>query len=288
MNETIIIPPIKTPNKSEDKKACLVIISGNPIGKIFFLEKDNIIGRSEEVTVELDDSTVSRKHAQITEENHRWIIKDLNSSNGTYVNFQMIDQKNLIGGETITIGSITLKFLVADEMEKNFFERIFNLTSHDSLTGAFSKAFFLEIASGELARALLYNRPLSFCMMDLDFFKKCNDTYGHLAGDFILKEWISLIQKNKRANDILGRLGGEEFGLLFPEQNIIQATQLIERLMTKTKDHAFIYNGTPIHITFSAGFSYASPDIKDLDHLIKLADEKLYEAKAAGRNCYRS
>jgi diguanylate cyclase (GGDEF)-like protein len=200
----------------------------------------------------------------------------------------MISEKSLNGGETISVGATTLKFLAANKLEKDFYDRIFQMTSRDSLTEAFSRAFFLEVASSEMARALLYSRPLTFCIMDLDHFKACNDKFGHDAGDFVLKEWIKLIRKNIRATDLLGRLGGEEFGFLLPEQNLVQAGYVISRLMTKTREHSFVYNSKVIPITFSAGLATISPEVSNLDMLIKSADQKLYSAKSAGGNCYIS
>jgi diguanylate cyclase (GGDEF)-like protein len=86
----------------------------------------------------------------------------------------------------------------------------------------------------------------------------------------------------------LGRLGGEEFGFLLPEQNLVQAGYVISRLMTKTREHSFVYNSKVIPITFSAGLATISPEVSNLDMLIKSADQKLYSAKSAGGNCYIS
>lgn len=285
--DTIIIPPPKPPQGHRNESACLVIISGSPIGKVFFLSQENTIGRSDEDTIHLDDLSVSRIHAKLISKEGQWLIQDMGSRNGTYLNFTAITEKILHGGETITIGSTSFKFLVASKLEKDFYERIFHMTSRDPLTEAFTKAFLLEIASSEFARALLYQKSLSFCMMDLDHFKLCNDTYGHLAGDFILKEWIHLMRQNIRTADILGRFGGEEFGLLLPDQTLPQSEQTIKRLMQKTREHVFSYEGQIISITFSAGLSTLQPHIQDLATLLKMADEKLYQAKALGRNCYQ-
>ncbi len=286
--DTIIIPPPQASQGRNNESACLVIISGNPIGKVFFLEKENIIGRSEEDTVYLADPSISRIHAKLNFHEGQWQLQDMGSSNGTHVNFSKITEKILQGGETLTVGATSLKFLVANKIEKDFYERVFNMTSKDALTEAFTKSFLLEIVASEFARALLHQKPLSFCMMDLDNFKNCNDQYGHLAGDFILKEWINLLRQSIRSSDILGRFGGEEFGLLLPNQTLAQAEQTIKRLMQKTHGHTFTYEGEVISITFSAGLSTLEPQIHDFENLLKKADENLYKAKAKGRNCYVS
>lgn len=216
------------------------------------------------------------------------MIKDTDSRNGTFVNFEMISEKTLLGGEIISVGSTTLKFLVANNLEKNFYERIFQMTMRDHLTEIYSRDFFLEVASSELARALLYSRPLAFCIMDIDHLKQCNDRYGHAAGDFILKEWTKLIRKNIRATDFLGRLGEEKFGLLLPEQNLIQAGYLIARLMTKTREHPFVHHQEHIPVTFSAGLSMLLPETSNFDQLMQIADQKLHSAKASGGNGYHA
>ena len=266
----------------------MVIIAGNPVGKVFFLDLTSTLGRDEKCTVPLLDPSISRQHAKITFAHEQWLIQDLHSSNGTFVDFERISEKVLHGGEAVTIGSTTLKFQVANKLEKDFYERIFHIASRDELTNAFSKTFFYEIASNELARALLYSRPISICLMDIDHFKLCNDRCGHLGGDALLKEWVKLMQQNTRPPDVLGRIGGDEFALLLPDQNALQAEQLITRLMETTKQYNFIYEGQRIPITFSAGISTRTKETTDLNQLIKTADERLYAAKAAGRDRFRS
>jgi two-component system cell cycle response regulator len=231
---------------------------------------------------------VSRLHAQIFKENDHWKIRDLQSSNGTFVNYELTAERHVQGGDTITTGATTFKFLVASQLEKDFYERIYQMTSRDGLTKALNKAFFSEIASSELARSLLYHRPLCFCMIDLDHFKHCNDQYGHAAGDFVLKEWTQLIEKNIRSTDILGRLGGEEFGLLLTEQGLQQAEFVVSRLLDITRERRFEFENKIIPVTFSAGIVELTENIRDLETLIKTADEKLYKAKQDGRNRLQS
>lgn len=268
--------------------ACLVIITGSPLGKIFLLDEKNIIGRDEKMTVSIGDPSISNQHAELTQRGDTWFIKDLDSRNGTYVDFSKIAEKDLHGGEYISLGSTTLKFIVAEELEKNFYERIFEMSSRDPLTRALRRAFFLEVAAAELARSHRYKRTLTFCLIDLDHFKDCNDRYGHPGGDYLLHEWTKLIQNSIRSMDILGRLGGEEFGLVIPEQDLEHASLMIERLLSLTRSHTFQYDGHTIPLTFSAGLAMTDETTKDMQELMHRADDKLYEAKSAGRNSFKS
>jgi len=221
-------------------------------------------------------------------EKDHWIIRDLQSSNGTFVNYELTAERQIQGGDTIITGATTFKFLVASRLEKDFYERIYQMTSRDGLTRTLNKTFFSEIASSELARAVLYHRPLCLCMMDLDHFKQCNDEYGHAAGDFVLKEWAHILEKSLRSTDVFGRLGGEEFGLLLPEQSLKQAEFVVGRLLDVTRNHRFEFENKIIPVTFSAGISELTENMQDLESLIKNADEKLYKAKESGRNQFQS
>lgn len=288
VHNTIIIPPPSPSGEDGEKRACVVIISGTPIGKVFFLSDSDTIGRAEDVSISIEDASISRHHAKISKHDKGWVLEDLKSMNGTFVNFEPVASRTLNGGEIITTGATTLKFLVASKMEGNFYELIFQMTSRDALTHAFTKTFFLEVAAHEFTRAVRYRRSLSFCIMDLDHFKQFNDTHGHAAGDYVLKEWAMLVTDNIRTTDVFGRLGGEEFGLILPEQDELQTEMAISRLLAKTRGHSFYFNKTPTPVTFSAGLACVCNTDEEFQVLFNRADRKLYEAKTAGRNTYRS
>ncbi|WP_287155314.1 diguanylate cyclase [Candidatus Solincola tengchongensis] len=159
----------------------------------------------------------------------------------------------------------------------------------DGLTRIYNHRFFQELFEKEYKRSLRYNTVFSFIMLDIDFFKRINDTYGHLFGDEILKETASLIKGCLRSMDILARYGGEEFAILLPETDLESAVQTAERIRMAVENHDFTApGGKPVRVTVSQGVtSFPSPGVQDRSDIVAKADAALYEAKESGRNLVR-
>ena len=121
-------------------------------------------------------------------------------------------------------------------------------------------------------------------MLDIDFFKKINDTYGHDTGDVVIKEVSNILVEKTRENDVLGRLGGEEFGIFLLNSNIEETFKIAQRIKDKIQQTPVINNENSINITVSIGISLKNENTKTLLELIKEADINLYEAKQTGRN----
>lgn len=157
--------------------------------------------------------------------------------------------------------------------------------THDGLTKLTNYQRFQEVLDEEMYRAKRYKMPLTLLMMDLDHFKKINDTFGHLAGDYILREVSDLLQKSMRKSDVVARYGGEEFAILLPETPQEGAFILAERLCDKLSSKALTYGEQTIFVTMSIGIAAysAKTDSSNAD-LIKKADTALYRAKDSGRN----
>ena len=116
------------------------------------------------------------------------LLRDLGSTNGTYVNDELVDEYVLRDGDLIKIGRTIFKFLAGGNIENAYHEEIYRLTTIDGLTQIFNKRYFVETLEREIGRAQRYRRALSLVMFDIDHFKKINDSYGHLAGDYVLKQ----------------------------------------------------------------------------------------------------
>ena len=157
----------------------------------------------------------------------------------------------------------------------------------DPLTGTFNRRTFLDLAEKEIARARRSQAPLSLVMFDLDHFKKVNDRYGHVAGDYVLKRFVEVTQLCLRQEDLLVRYGGEEFCLLLPDTDVGDAVALAERIRAATEYAMFIFDEGQseqrIHVTVSGGVAKLGADAR-IDTLVARADEALYAAKNAGRN----
>ena len=176
--------------------------------------------------------------------------------------------------------------VVVDITQQKLFEQELEYQAHtDYLTGVSNRGHFVHEAELELARAIRYESAFSILMMDIDYFKHINDNFGHKAGDLVLKKLADLCRKTLREQDIMGRIGGEEFAILLPETSTTEAAEVAERLreaIASTK--VPIKNGLPIVFTVSIGIASLTSPENNLDALLNLADKGLYEAKNSGRN----
>ena len=155
----------------------------------------------------------------------------------------------------------------------------------DYLTGLVNRRRFLELAVTELARAQRHGRDLSLMMFDIDFFKRINDTYGHLIGDKVLQKISEICRLALRDIDIVGRIGGEEFLVLLPESGAAPACQVAERLCADIAATPLILDGgLSLHVSASFGVTTLRKKGTNIDTLIDQADQALYQAKHSGRN----
>jgi len=162
------------------------------------------------------------------------------------------------------------------------------LAETDPLTGLFNRRALRERLDRELARAQRNNNVLSALMLDIDLFKRLNDTYGHELGDRVLTQLADLLRREQRAIDVLARLGGEEFVVLLPETGIRGARIYAERILRKVSAATLGTVQHPAQITVSIGIAtYPDERVHDPDSLLRLADTNLLRAKADGRNRYR-
>src|SRR4051812_36919988 len=194
-SKTVVTVISKISERPVGKEACLVVIYGLELGKKYNLERSTFnIGRSTRADIQIDQESVSRNHAKIVNTGKSIILRDLGSTNGTYVNDDLIDEYVLRDGDLIKIGRTIFKFLTGGNIENAYHEEIYRLTTIDGLTQIFNKRYFLEMIERELSRSKRYRRPLSLLMFDIDHFKNINDTYGHLAGDYVLKQLSTAVK----------------------------------------------------------------------------------------------
>jgi len=154
---------------------------------------------------------------------------------------------------------------------------------HDELTGVYNRHHLNGLLETEKARSMRSGEDFSVCILDVDYFKKVNDTLGHLAGDKVLKHFANEVKKTLRTIDSLGRFGGEEFLLVLPRTNIEQARLCAERIRRMTEELAFPEFDRSFGITSSFGIAQYRPG-EDLKEMLSRADTALYKAKHAGRN----
>jgi len=240
------------------------------------------IGRAETCTICVATDQVSRKHATVQAILGKYYLVDNGSTNGTFINEQKVDRAKLQDGDQIRIGKTVLKY-TESHVEQRYFEHVFNLASLDALTGAFNKRYFDETFGKEALRAQQTATPLSLVMFDIDHFKKVNDTYGHPAGDAVLKNVAGAVSAQLRDGDALFRVGGEEFALVLSATPLDMAMQAAEAVRGMIAELVTDFMGTRITATLSLGV--AELGLTELPAaLYQRADSLLYEAKRGGRN----
>ena len=187
-------------------------------------------------------------------------------------------------GSSLQLQSYRRKSFKAYLTEKDARETAAYLANIDPLTRSFTRRHFLNIAESEFQRFQRYQRPLSLLILDADRFKAVNDTYGHHAGDLVLRSLSLMVMEQKRTQDTFGRIGGEEFALLMPETILERARVVAERIQGKWEGSPVNMDGELIRSTVSIGVAEASPQDKSFDDLLRRTDRVLYKAKETGRN----
>jgi diguanylate cyclase (GGDEF)-like protein len=175
--------------------------------------------------------------------------------------------------------------VIADENAR-LYKEVQQLAYIDALTGINNRRRLSELLDDEYRRAIRYQRPLSLMLVDIDHFKKINDSYGHAAGDEVLRWFANQCSVSIRQKlDLLGRFGGDEFAIIYPEADLASALGAAERLRPQIIGHPLQYNDTELQITFSAGIASLPLDEEiGLEQLVERADKALYFAKEK-RNC---
>jgi diguanylate cyclase (GGDEF)-like protein len=277
-------------DQSDQKEDAFVLIypAGPNIGRQYTLQSKNAsIGRDPSNDIIVNSDSVSRRHARLTVEAGQRLITDLHSTNGSYVNNKPILTHFLQNGDQVKIGDTIFKYIVGSDVESAYHEEIYQMTIKDGLTSIYNKRFFVDALDKEMSRVNRYERDLSMLMLDLDNFKDVNDSYGHLAGDYVLQVVARLISTRARREEIFCRYGGEEFAILLPETTRAGALELAEQIRILVGSHTFIFEGEEITITISIGVSATLSGNISPDEFIKMADDQLYKAKLDGRNCVR-
>jgi len=160
-------------------------------------------------------------------------------------------------------------------------KQLFYSSTMDKLTGIYNRNYLIELFNKEFSKCLRHNVDLICLIIDLDQFKEVNDTYGHLAGDYVLKTVSQLIKKEIRNEDIFGRYGGDEFLLILPCISLDDGNKVTEKIKNKIKKNQFKNKGINFHVTFSVGISKLDQSMKSIDDLIEKADISLYKSKRA-------
>jgi diguanylate cyclase (GGDEF)-like protein len=266
--------------------ACVVVLEGARVGShVVLTDRVLEIGRSERCGLQLDVPSVSRVHASIEWDGKNHVLRDNGSTNGTYVHDARTNHYVLRDGDRFEVGHVLLKYLAQGNIEGAFHAELQKLATHDALTGLINKANFTDQMRDVIAKTRTRPKVVTLLMLDLDHFKQVNDTYGHPAGDAVLRKMAELLKEQAKSSQLCGRVGGEEFAVLCPGDELKRGSELGERIRFAVEKAFITFDGQHIPITTSVGVaSRASESDESAEKLFERADAQLYAAKAAGRN----
>jgi two-component system, cell cycle response regulator len=268
---------------------CLLVLSGPMSGRYYKLGGESmVIGRSLDADILIHEEGISRAHAQLIPDSEGcYRIEDLESTNGIMVNgVPGLRSSILKNGDRIRLGTATvLKFTLQDTLDQTYQRQMYESAILDALTFTYNRRYLEDTLVTEFAYHKRHGLPLSLVMLDIDHFKKINDTYGHPCGDFVIKSVASAVQGFLRTEDVLARYGGEEFAVLLRSTGVSEAFSVAERIRQGLETEKFVFDDAEVKVTASLGCSTLNTqNYETSDLLVAAADASLYDAKKAGRN----
>ena len=241
------------------------------------------IGRKSDNAIVLDHDGVSRHHARIERRDDAWWIVDAGSMNGTMLNDAKVTEARLAFGDHVTIGGGVIFKVVGDTWPRDG-GPYHPDPKTDALTGARNKRHLMWLLDRELKDPKRASRVVSLAMFDLDHFKRLNDAHGHLAGDQVLRDVASILRVTE---DIVARYAGEELVWLLVGRDLDAAAKRAETARALIESHVTTFDHRAIKTTISGGVARIDDAMRTPEECIRRVDEKVYEAKCAGRNCVR-
>ena len=289
LNETLLMDD-DADIKASFRDLYLVIFIGKDSGKRHKLKAGIItIGRSPQADITIDDDRISRVHCAIKWSDGTLTVEDKESRNGTYVDSHKISHSVLPPGASLQLGHSVMKIEYKNEAELQYEQSLIHQVSTDALTGIFNRQHFTNIALKEIVYARRHKQTVGIIIIDIDNFKRVNDTYGRTIGDLVLVQLADLICEKKRAEDLLGRYGGKKF-IILPRGEVDKKSihKQCERIRKAVERFKFCHADACVKITVSIGFHLDRPDNSEvesqIDDLIDKAEQALYRAKEEGKN----
>jgi diguanylate cyclase (GGDEF)-like protein len=270
------------------ERALLVRTDGVHAGLVIAIETlPFTIGRHATNSLRIDEESISRFHARISRDAQgRFWVEDLRSRNGSFVAGERVEKRPIEDSAWISFGAhASFRFKLTDLREERLLRRLYESSTRDALTGAYNRLHFDERLRAEVAFAARHASDASLVLLDIDHFKRVNDTYGHQVGDIVLSEVAKLSQRSLRTEDVFARFGGEEFAVILRGISLAGARKLGERLRMAVEGHPIVADGQTVPVSLSAGCaSLACTPTPSAEELIRIADRRLYLAKDQGRN----
>ena len=281
------LTPVQLTQLSEAPSFYLLVMAGPDKGAVFNLNVGRTtLGRSERCDIPVTGRGVSREHASLTlDSNGKAMLEDLGSTNGVFVDGVLVKKRLLAPGETLALGpEVQLRLEASTVGVQDLLQRMYQSATLDPLTGLFNRRTFEERLEEEFSVITRHKMESCLALVDVDFFKKVNDEYGHQAGDIVLQTLAVKLKEGVRTGDLVGRWGGEEFILYIRQAGLEGAVTLLERLRLEIEELKIsVSEELSLQITISSGV-VALATFEDWHVAFQSADEALYASKSNGRN----
>jgi diguanylate cyclase (GGDEF)-like protein len=268
-------------------RAMLLRMDGVGAGQVLSIGQTPFtMGRHATNQLPIDDDSISRFHARFVCEEGRYFVEDLGSRNGTFLQGKRITRVEIKDDDWVQLGArVAFRFTLTDSRQEGLLRKLYESSTRDALTGAYNRRHFDDRLRAEIAFAVRHATDCALILLDLDHFKRVNDTYGHPAGDEILRHLGGIANGALRTEDVFARFGGEEFAVILRGASTRGAGRLAERLREALNHQHAVYEGQQIAVTLSAGCAALSCcATPSSDEVVAIADRRLYLAKQAGRN----
>jgi diguanylate cyclase (GGDEF)-like protein len=268
-------------------RAMLLRMDGVGAGQVLSVSQTPFtMGRHATNRLPIDDDSISRFHARFVSEEGKYFVEDLGSRNGTFLQGKRITRAEIRDDDWVQLGArVAFKFTLTDARQEGLLRKLYESSTRDALTGAYNRRHFEDRLRAELAFAVRHATDCALILLDIDHFKRVNDTYGHPAGDEVLRHLAGIATRALRTEDVFARFGGEEFAVILRGASTRGAGRLAERLREALSQQPALHEGQQIATTLSAGCAALSCcATPSPDEVIAIADRRLYAAKQGGRN----
>ncbi len=282
--ETIHAAPLSA---RQQMRPTLTVLMGMEAGRIVECGDEVLIGRAAHCNVVLPDPGVSRTHVRLSRYGEFFSLEDLDSKNHTFISGRKVSRAEIAPGTEFQIGpNVVLRLSSMGEAERNLANNLYDSSMRDPLTLAFNRRYLVDRLDAELAFAKRHSSQLALLVLDFDHFKKVNDNYGHAAGDLVLRAGSHAIHGALRAEDVLARIGGEEFAIILRGVDAKGATVCAERIRAAVERTEVKTDRVTASVTVSVGVATIDECVEEYSsqRFLRIADERLYDAKASGRN----
>jgi diguanylate cyclase (GGDEF)-like protein len=242
------------------------------------------MGRSADCDLRLLNRAISRLHCRVWRDNSGFWVRDLNSTNKTYLNDRPVVEARLKDGDFITVGGIVVQFTQEKDVDHAAQSEFFDLVTNDQLTGLSQRRVFEQSLEQEIARSTRRNRVFVLAIVDVDELSRINREWSNAAGDDVLKQVAKALKAGLREEDLVCRFGGDEFAALLPETDVEEAEKLLNSIRSAIANVEFFIQGQSRSASVSIGAVLWKPEWKTAASVVARAEEKLKAAKEGGRN----